>query len=421
MKKSVALMLSLGLIVVSARTALAAAGDLDPSFSGNGIVRTHFHPVDFANAVVIQPDGKIVAAGIGRSDEFALSRYDTDGTLDTTFGSDGKVHTRFHGIGTSVAFAVAIQPDLKIVAAGRAGPVGRFALVRYNPDGTLDANFGRGGKVTTDLTGRRDGAYALVIQANGKIVAAGAAREPRSQVGGNPEFAIARYRSDGTLDPTFGGDGTVITNFTHGFDVAFSLVASGRKMVAAGTAGGFGGKKVAVARYNPDGSLDGTFDANGKLQTNVTAGDDAANGVVIQPDGMIVAAGTGGFGRFALARYDSGGSLDAGFGIGGVVLTDFTADDDIAHAVALQADEKIVAAGSAAEGSGRSAFALARYNTDGTPDSGFGSNGEVTTDVTSDEDVGHGVAIDVNGIVVAGSAAEGTDHSAFAVARYLAA
>jgi uncharacterized delta-60 repeat protein len=197
-----------------------------------------------------------------------------------------------------VAFGVAIQADGKIVAAGGAGSAYRFALARYNPNGTLNPTFSGDGKVVTNFSTQYERAFAVAIQADGKIVAAG---EGSGGLGGR--FALVRYNPDGTLDLTFSGDGKLLTNFTTGFDQAFAVaIQPDGKIVAANF------RRFALTRYNPDGTLDPTFGGDGKVTTNFTAGDDYANGVAIQADGRMVAAGRAGGsgGRFALARYLAG-------------------------------------------------------------------------------------------------------------------
>jgi uncharacterized delta-60 repeat protein len=208
---------------------------------------------DFADDVTIQPaDDKIVAAGaanfFGGDPRFALARYNTEGILDTTFSADGRVTTNFTG-GDDYAFGVVVQPaDGKIVAAGRAGGSGgQFALARYGTDGVLDTGFSGDGKVTTNFTGGYDYADDVAVQpADGKIVAAGAA----ASFGANPAFAVSRYNTDGALDTGFSGDGKVATNFTGGIDfaVGLALQPADGKIVAAGRAGGSGGR-FALARY----------------------------------------------------------------------------------------------------------------------------------------------------------------------------
>jgi uncharacterized delta-60 repeat protein len=225
--------------------------------------------------------------------------------------------------------------------------------------GELDPSFGGDGKVVTDFGPGADLAQGLAIQADGKIVAAG------ETFRGNDDFDFARahYNPDGSLDPTFDGDGKVVTDF-GGFDAAHAVaIQSDGKIVAAGDAGTVDAD-FALARYNPDGSLDPSFDGNGKAVTAFGADDDIAESVAIQADGKIVAAGeSGGSGAmdFALARYNPDGSLDTpAFGGDGKVVTDFGADD-AANGVAIQADGKIVSAGSTNTGANPANFALARY------------------------------------------------------------
>jgi uncharacterized delta-60 repeat protein len=296
-----------------------------------------------------------------------LSRYNLDGTLDPTFNTTGTVLTDFSGCGglgcsrEEGPWALAIQSDGKIVAAGGSDASSYppdFALARYLPDGTLDPTFNGTGKVLTDFSigfEGRDTAYALAIQSDGKIVAAGAAEDAN----GSSDFALARYNPDGTLDPTFNATGMVLTDFTGsgGLDVALSMaIQPDGKIVAAGTA---------LARYNPDGTLDPTFNGTGKVLTDFSGSGsgDGALSMAIQSDGKIVAAGSSdasGSIDFALARYRSSGRLDRRFGANGKVLTDFTRSFDDAQALAIQSDGKIVAAG-ASRAIGTSDFALARY------------------------------------------------------------
>jgi uncharacterized delta-60 repeat protein len=321
----------------------------------------------------VQADGKIVVAGLAffsSSDmSFALARYNSDGSLDTTFDVDGKVTTDF-APGSEGAEAVAIQADGKIVVAGSAsfsGGVSDFALARYNSDGSLDTAFGSDGKVVTDFSSGDDDARAATIQSEGKIVAAGTTRLSFTGV---PQFALARYEPNGSLDPTFDGDGRVETAVTSHSEANAVAMQRDGKIVAAGFAWISETKDFALARYNPDGSVDAAFGAGaGNVVTDFAGGSDEANGVAVQVDGKIVAAGCdGGFcedhpdDNFAVARYLTDGSLDTGFGGGdGKVTTDFGSGTDLANALALQRDGKIVAAGFALmPGTGHD-FALARY------------------------------------------------------------
>jgi len=414
---SVALCASSLLLGVSA-SAQAAPGDLDPSFGAGGLVTTDFGSRgDFSLAVALQTDGKIVAAGnSSRADvfdvDFALARYNSNGSLDATFGSGGTVLTDF-GTSVDAASDVVVQPDGKILAAGiRAGD---FALARYNADGSLDAAFGSAGKVTTDF-GSFDQANAVAVQSDGKIVAAG------GTAGG---FALARYNSDGSLDAGFGSGGKVVGSLpVFVFDVAMTRDA---KILVAGGSGffPFGSSDLTLARYGSDGALDTGFGSGGTVVTDF-GGSDNAFAIALYPDGRIVAAGgtktSPSSGDFALARFNPAGSLDATFGTGGRVLTDFSSgSDDTAFGVVVHPDGGITAAGFTGPATG-SSFALARYTSSGTLDVGFGSGGKVTTTFGHSTNGAFDIAAQPDGkVVAAGSTSVFGSSADFALARYLGA
>jgi uncharacterized delta-60 repeat protein len=389
--------------------------NLDPTFDGDGRVRTTFAAAVYAGAVALQADGKIVVAGyIGGADfDFALARYNADGSLDTSFDTDGKLTTHF-GSGDDQAVAVAVQTDGKIVAAGRAFTGGRldFALARYNTDGSLDTTFDTDGKVTTQFGPSSAAAWAVVVQPNGKIVAVG-----EGPVGSTFDFALARYNADGSLDTTFDSDGKVTTAFDSGNDQAFAVALQpDGKIVAAGVAQVAGSSDFALARYHTDGSLDTTFDTDGKVAT-AFGSVDQATAVAVQPDGKIVAAGVAvlgsAFNEFALARYNTDGALDLTFDADGKVTTGFDSQSDTALAVILQPDGKIVAVGFANSLN----FALARYNADGALDPTFDSDGRVTTDFGSGVDSASAAVRQPDGKIVAAGVAEGGSTD-FGLARY---
>ena len=226
-------------------------------------------------------------------------------------------------------------------------------------------------------------ARAVALQPDGKLVAAG------SNVGSGrgaqgSEIALARYDIHGTLDGTFGTDGIVTTFFRLLQDAAYALaVQPDGKLVAAGSDDSGAEFDFELVRYNSDGSLDGDFGNGGEVRTDIASSEDIATGLVVQPDGKMIAAGSTAIGDFAgsdfaLARYNPDGSLDATFGTGGKVTTDFAESYDKAAAVLLQPDGKIVVAGSSSRLLSFSTFGLARYNDDGTPDSSFGTAGKVT-------------------------------------------
>lgn len=403
----------------------AAPGDLDLTFSGNGKLMTDFkNEDDVVNAVALMIDQIVVAgsANLNGHSDFALARYNTDGTLATIFSGNGKLRTDFNN-GNDYAYAVGIQPDGKTVAAGYAdmGSSVDFALARYNYDGTLDTSFGVGGKVTTDFISSSDHVYAMAFQGDGKIVVAGSA----TYINGESDFALARYNTDGTLDNTFDGNGILLTDIDGGDDVARALVLQpDGKIIVAGDAkiGGSLEPDFALARYNPDGSLDTTFDNNGKLATDFGGINAIADAVALQADGKIVASGSAnisGLNDFAMARYNVDGSLDTSFAGTGKLTTDFAGNSDVAYAVLIQPNGRIVAAGRASA-NGNYNFALARYRSNGALDNSFSGNGKLRTDFTGGDDAIHAAVLQPDGkLVVAGSAlgVNGTDDN-FALARY---
>ena len=349
-----------------------SSGSLDSIFGTGGIVTTSIGTSDdSANAVAIQSDGKIVAAGYsytgsGSGCDFAVARYNTDGSLDSTFGTNGIVTT---AIGMwNDALSVAIQSDQKIVAVGRSSVNSfsyyDFALVRYNTDGSLDSTFGTGGKVLTAIGSYHDEAYGIAIQSDQKIVAVGRSSDSTNT---NSDFSLARYNTDGSLDSTFGTGGKVLTAIgSTGDNYAHSVaIQSDGNIVAAGFSYNGSDSDFALVRYTTSGSLDSTFGTNGIVTTAIGTSNALANGVAIQSNGKIVAAGYSSNGSnydFALARYTTSGSLDSTFGTGGIVTTAIGTGNDIAHGVAIQSDGKIVAAGSSyISGSSSYDFSLVRY------------------------------------------------------------
>ncbi|MCE7980091.1 MAG: hypothetical protein DYG89_02770 [Caldilinea sp. CFX5] len=321
-----------------------ADGSLDNSFGVDGKVLTDFGTYDRVSALILQPDGKLVAAGTGR-DGFTLARYNADGTLDNSFGSDGKAIV---GLGGTAA-ALVRQPDGKLVAAGSSDA--GFPLVRYNADGSLDSSFDDDGIVFIALDSY-GAVSALVLQPDGKLVVAGYAH-----IGGADDFALVRYNSDGSLDNSFDGDGKVFTDLGDN-DQAYALVLQpDGKLIAAGSSPTSRANNFALVRYNSDGSLDTTFDGDGKLLTDL-GGNEYATSLVLQPDNKLVAAGyalgSGGSG-FALLRYNADGSLDTTFDGDGKVITDFAGSARVS-ALVRQPDGKLVAGGTAIQ-----TFALARY------------------------------------------------------------
>lgn len=419
-----------GRMVLAAAVATVAAVPVlpAPAVAASGKVTTDFDNArDVAEAVAIQPDGKIVVAGIS-NDGFALARYNADGSLDPGFGGTGRVITHFPLL-VAVAHAVAVLADGRILAAGTRviphptdlSPHSDVVLVRYRPDGSLDPEFGTGGVVSTDI-GPTDGVNDLAVQPDGRIVVAGSSR---TAVFG--DFLLVRYNADGSLDAGFGTGGVVTTDFFGRPDSAggVSIQADGR-IIAAGVAGqvvdGGTTEHFALARYEADGSLDAGFGTGGRVFTDVAGTQDAAEEVTIQSDGRILVAGgalnfagmPGGFADFALVRYNTDGSLDSGFGTGGRTRTDFASGNDHGSAVEVQATGRIVVAGYGQDND----FGLAGYRPDGSLDPGFGTGGRVTTAFNNDSDRGHAGVLQADDRIIVVGETLGNSVQDFALARY---
>ena len=399
----------------------ATPGDLDLTFGGTGKVTTAIgNGDDIGYGVAVQSDGKIVVAGHsfnGSNNDFAITRYNTDGTLDVGFGTGGKVITAFDNA-NSEAIGVTVQNDGKIVAAGYSDIGGSrdFALVRYQQDGSLDTTFNSTGNVTTDF-GANETINGIALQTDGKIVTVG-----YSYTGSTLLFAVARYHPNGNLDTTFNETGKVTTVLGTNNDVAQSVVVQNDgRIVVAGNSSTLSNTPVryALVRYNADGSLDTTFNGTGKVITIIRTDHDVGRSVALQSNGKIVVAGESWVGsdkEFGLARYNTNGSLDTSFNGTGKVTTSIGTGDVYVSSMALQANGKIVVAGTSDSPNG--GFALMRFNPEGSVDTGFNGTGKVITNI------GNGcgsvsMTLQNDGkIVAAGYASNGSNYD-FAVIRFL--
>jgi uncharacterized delta-60 repeat protein len=394
--------------------AFAAPGDLDPTFDGDGKATMPILNGASGTGTAIQGDGKIVVAGSafnGTNYDFAVARFDPGGTPDPTFDGDGKA-VAFFIMYDDILNDVAIQSDGKIVAAGFSGS--DIALVRFKTNGTLDPTFSGDGKVKTDL-GATEAAQTMAIQPDGKIVVAGWT----GPSGGTRNFAVARYKTDGTLDGGFSRDGIVTTDF-GGFDKAYGVAiqANGSIVVAGGTGTGACCDKFALARYKPNGGPDLTFDTDGRVTTDIGPSAEQIFSLALQPDQRIVVAGYSFNGTnfdFALARYTTGGGPDLTFSGDGKQIVDLGSGDTIFD-IALQSDGKIVAAGDSGTPNVFH-WALARFKTGGALDKNFSGDGRVTTTFGGSFETARAVALQSNGRIVGAGRTGGQ----FAVARYLAA
>ena len=421
--------LIVGSILFPIPSASAADGDLDTTFDTDGIVTTRTgigHTYQFVRSIALQSDGKIVATGYseitGNGYDFAIVRYNANGTLDTTFGGgDGIVTTDF-GNSDNAALSMALQSDGKIVVAGfsiNAGTNFDIAVGRYNADGTPDTSFGTGGLVMTDFGNSDNAAVSVVLQSDGKIVAAG-----YSITGGSQDFAVVRYNTNGSLDTSFDTDGKVTTAIGASDDYVNSIaLQSDGKIVVAGNASISGHSDFAVVRYNGNGTPDTSF-SGGKVTTNINGRDSDAGSMALQSDGKIVVAGgtssiTGPY-DFSLVRYNADGTPDTSFGTGGTVITALSVGYDYAIAMTLQNDGKIVATG-LSNISGVNNVALLRYNANGTLDTSFNGDGIVTTQIGNWDSFASAIALQSDGkIVAAGAASISNNYDfEFAVVRYL--
>ncbi len=405
----------------TSRAIAADGGDLDPTFGGSGTVVTDVGGNDSANAVVVQPDGKIIAAGsnTGAGTDFTLVRYLDAGGLDATFGNTGQVITSLSA-GNDEINSIALQTDGNIVVAGIAtiGAKTVFAVARYiSTTGALDASFGVGGIVTTTISTGNDTARAVAIQSDGKIVVAGDS---------NAKFAIVRYNTNGTLDTSFDGSGIVVKTVAGANNLAHAvLIQPDGKIVAVGEVDPGGSNDFALVRYNSSGTLDTSFNGTGVVVTDLLGSNtnDFAYAAALQLDGKIVAAGAinTDTSDFAVARYNSNGTLDSSFGTNGHVITSLGPRADEAHGISLQPTGKIVVAGWSVQGARSNDFVVVRYSTSGGLDTTFGTGGIVTTTIqpTSDDLANTMTLQPDNKIVVAGSSDNGTASGPdFAVARY---
>jgi uncharacterized delta-60 repeat protein len=294
-----------------------------------------------------------------------LVRYNTDGSLDNTFGSGGKVFTRISNNATDQALALAIQTDGKIVIAGYAvNSSADIILIRFNSNGSLDGGFGSGGKVTTDL-GVSEVATSMAIQSDNKIVVAGFSHDGTSSW----DFLTVRYKKNGLVDSTFGTNGKAFTNFGD-IDGANSVaIQANGKIVVAGTRRDLASSysKIALVKYKTNGRPDSTFDSDGKVIYTDEHDIISATSVSLTTDAKIVVAGHRHNGTdydVAVLRFMLNGKIDSAFGYNGKICTDFGYNNDYSYAARLQQDGKIVITGLTTNNMGKNKIIVARYNSD---------------------------------------------------------
>ncbi|GAB3481480.1 M10 family metallopeptidase C-terminal domain-containing protein [Azotobacter salinestris] len=360
---------------------LNADGTLDTDFGALGKVSS-----DWGSSLSLQADGRILVAGFSADHDFAVSRLNTDGSLDTSFGEGGKANVDFDGGGW--ARVVVVQPDGKILLAGSGD--NDFGVIRLNADGSLDSGFGELSRVIVDIAGGKDRVDSLVVQPDGKILVSGSSYNPAS---GGWDFGVTRLNADGSLDTGFGDLGKVIVDLgvTHASDdksYGLFLQDDGRILVAGTgyyehylTHNSYYDYSFGVIRLNADGSLDSGFGDQGRAIVDPTGVYDARSDAVVQPDGKILLFGGGSYEyQNTITRLNADGSLDTGFGNDGF-LTSSSSDERYSR-LAVQSDGKILLAEGHFtaesstleddEPSGEWDFGVIRMNADGSRDPNFG-------------------------------------------------
>lgn len=417
MKKITFLIASL----IAVTTLNAQDGVLDNTFGTNGRVITDIVAEDNeARELVIQPDGKIVVAGLsstGSIDQFALARYDANGVLDNTFGSGGLVVTNV-SMGDDVIRGMALQTDGKIVVVGYAGVTNEYlAIARYDANGILDNTFATNGIdslliIDNPGDGDRSVPNDVKIQSDGKIVVAGFVKDS----GGNLNFAVVRYNTNGTLDTSFGiGGKQIFFRGTGDSELESLAIQADGKILVVGHYYRGPYRNFFIARINQFG-MDNSFGINGQSVYAFGYGDDEAWAMTLQTDGSILLAGNvsnGNDADFGLLKYTTAGVLDNTFGTAGVLTTELGGNvDDYPLQVIMQPDGKILVTG--VKFGTTQDLVIARYNANGTLDNTFGTNGLVIEDINNTNEIAFDIALQADGKIVITGVSDGD----FMTSRY---
>ncbi|MBK7383534.1 MAG: hypothetical protein IPI81_09380 [Flavobacteriales bacterium] len=379
-------------------------GVLDPSFSGNGHVIVSFAlGSDEGRAIMVQPNGRVVVAGYAANDlrstsEISLFRLGDNALPDPEFGTNGRVTTTAEER-MDVAYALAIQPDGRTLLAGRSSTngIGEMALVRHSGNGNRDVFFGTAGRVRLNIGIGDAGANALAVRPDGRILVGGYASN-----GNDRDIAIAGLLTNGVLDTTFGTGGMVIAAFGAGDDVAqaMRLDASGRLLVAGSSFIG-SNEDMIIARSDEDGALDPTFGTGGWTGLDL-GNDEIAYAMALQSDGRIIAAGSTGTVQdrsVLVVRLDADGALDPSFGDAGVAVLDMGTGDHVALAVVVDAQQRIVVTGRTSDGDNENVL-IARLATDGTLDPTFGNGGWVSIGSPASDESANSILVRPDGTVL---------------------
>lgn len=413
----------LAAVVLSmASTPAYADGEIDESFGASGVALAGPGlPVTSTAGVVRRSNGKLAIVGNVEGGNVAVARFNADGELDSTFGAEGIVVLDLGGEEDAAGIAFDAKGRIVVATTRTQGATVEFALARLRTNGELDASFNDTGRRVLDFGSSAESrAAGVAVQPDGKIVIVGTRTNASGSV-----FAIARLEFDGAFDTTFAGNGKRVVDFgvDNGNDVTAAAVAlqDDGKILVAGTLEGSSGMQFALARVDAAGEPDDSLDGNGKVVTEF--GPDAVGAAVaVGATGRITVAGTrrGSDDDFALAVYHPDGSLDETFAGNGKRTIDFSADES-ATAVAIQADGKIIVAGTRSGANGDD-FAVARYLVNGVPDETLDEDGKRRVDVFPEEssrDIGGGVALVPNGKIILGGTSARDGSSEFALVRLL--
>lgn len=322
-----------------------------------------------ATYIVLQPDGKVIQSG-GSSLGIAMVPYNNDGTFDSSFAVNGLAIASF-GNNNESGYKALIQPDGKILQTGyydTTPDYPDFALVRWNSDGTLDNTFGNGGKVLTDFNNRQDVIWGIALQPDGKIVAAGVSSSMDFPI--DAKFALARYNIDGSLDNTFGANGKVIPQDTmRSFINDICILPDGRILAAGGIFDlSFDGTHSKLLRFKANGQIDSSFGDNGQI-LGLNPKGVIPQELALQQDGKIVLAGGGDYDSFnnwfsfGVERYNADGSLDSSFGTSGLALVDLSYGNgnNLVNDMEIAPDGKIVLVGNTEYEPYEYCFAIVRF------------------------------------------------------------
>lgn len=354
---------------------LPSAGAADTAFAGTGMVVTPRPANQWIYGFAVQPDGKAVLGGgsIEGSWDFILLRYNTNGTLDASLGGTGIVTTDVGAATGDRANAIALAPDGKIALAGYSGT--QLAVVRYDSGGALDASFGGTGKVTTAVGATSTMGHGAAVAADGKVVVVGEAVS-----GANIDFVVVRYLSNGVLDTSFGGTGTVTTSITAGADRASAVVLQpDGKLVVSGSANN--NAQFVVARYNTDGTLDTSFGGTGIVSFTFGGAYNEADDVRLQADGKPVVAGScsgGSNNDFCVARLSTAGALDPTFDTDGkLTASPVGFEHDWATGLAILDDGRLLVGGYCRDAGYNEDFCALRLTIAGALDTTFDGDGRL--------------------------------------------